>query len=117
MATNQEKQLEALLPQLFAQAARHCVTHTLEFAREHRLASTRQELLAILRCRRYREGRVAGSVFDLVQQKLDCESEIEQGLRRAKKEGLSFRDAYYRLDIGALDQGEYARLKKSYERF
>ena len=99
-----------------------CLTRVLEFCRDNGCFNnidkklSRKNLVQLLTNPKYREAIVPGSQFDMVQQKVRYELEIESGLRKAKKKGMEWRAAYYSLNIGELDKGEYARLKRNYEK-
>ncbi len=90
-----------------------CLQQVVEFAHHHNMPITRTALIQALRNPKHREAIVSGSMFDLVQQKLNQEQELEHGLIQAKKKGLSWREAVYELHIGP--NPDYARLKAWYE--
>ncbi|NUM36256.1 MAG: hypothetical protein HUU50_17080 [Candidatus Brocadiae bacterium] len=101
------------LQEIFQHAAKaECLTEVLK-KQENKIS--RKELVKILSDPKHREKDVPGSVFDLVQQKIAMEREIEKGLRIAKKQGLNWMEAKYRLNIGPGE--DYMRWKECYERF
>ncbi len=100
------------LQELFYQtSSAECLTEVLQ---KQGNTMNRLDLIQILSDPVHRENSVPGSVFDLVQQKIAMEREIEMGLRKAKKQGLSWMEAKYKLNIGPSE--DYMRLKNLYER-
>ena len=77
---------------------------------------TRKSLKKILRNPNHRENTVPGSIFDLVQKKIDQEEEIDRGFKKAKKKGLTWRETCLKMNIGELETCEYMRLKRLFDK-
>lgn len=90
-----------------------CLTQVLEAAEKKQITITRNQLIQILRNPQHRESIVSGSQFDLVQNKLNTEQDIEQNLKQCSKQGMSWRDAVFTCHIGP--GPDYSRLRSWYE--
>ncbi len=109
------KLAENVLSFIFERALHcECLSQVLEELGHQNISISRRELLQILRDFKHREKNISGSQFDLVQKKIKIEQELEQGLIKAKSQGLSWREAVYQLHISP--GPDFIRLRTLYEK-